>query len=128
MGANHLLFYVGMIRLASLIANKSKHKFRVGAVIVKGGRIVSSGCNKVGHPSSNRIYASVHAEEQAIHNLLIRNDLHTLANSVIYVSRIGADGRTRMAKPCDLCHKMIQSVGIKRIVYTTDTGIKEERL
>ena len=116
-----------MIRLASKLASHSEHKFRVGAVITKGGRIVSSGFNKVGHPSDNRIYASVHAEEQAIHYLLQRNRLSDLAGSVIYVSRILANGDVAMARPCNACFKMIQSVGIKRIIYTTDNGIEEEK-
>jgi deoxycytidylate deaminase len=35
-------------------------------------------------------------------------------------------GRMLLAKPCIVCESMIKSYGIKRVVYTTEDGLKEE--
>lgn len=95
---------------------------RVGAVIVKGGRLLSSGCNKTRyskHTARNQ-YESIHAEEAAIIRILTKpNGLQLLAGATLYVSRIKKDGTTGLAKPCEPCQKLINSVGIRKVIYTT---------
>ena len=108
------------LNTAARQAAKSTHKFRMGAVIVKGGRVVSTGYNVVGHRSQYREWESIHAEEQAIVKLLRSGSLDLLANSVLYVSRINNRGELACSKPCRTCFSLIQSVGIKKVVFINE--------
>ena len=56
--------------------------------------------------------------------LLKKNKLQDLIGSTIYVSRILKSGKSGLAKPCMECMCLIKSVGIKKIVYTTDSGVE----
>ena len=117
------------IRLATKVANGSKfRRARVGAVIVRGNRVLAVGCNRIGfcHWLPNRPYPeSVHAEQQAILQLLKTRRQDELIGATIYVSRVGRNGRCRLARPCKICTNLIRSVGIGRVVFTTDLGVAE---
>jgi deoxycytidylate deaminase len=107
------------------------HKCRVGAVIVSGGRVVAVGHNELRGfrcPTKKRWENSLHAEQKAILRLLTKGRLHHLVGATIYVSRIKADGTYGMAKPCSYCYQLIQAVGIKEIVYTTEMGTNSLKL
>lgn len=117
-----------MLRLALKQATKSGfYRARVGAVIAKGKRILSSGYNHIGYTKYiKRAYPeSVHAEQQAILSLLRRRRLDDLVGSTIFVSRIGRLGTPRMARPCSDCEALIWAVGIRQVVYTTNEGVAE---
>ena len=113
-----------MIRIAIKVANESKfRRARVGAIVAKGERILSSGYNHIGNNSVvyGRPYPeSVHAEVAAITKLLREQRLEDLVGATIYVTRIDRGGRVRMAKPCNYCMELIKSVGIRKVVYTTN--------
>jgi len=97
------------------------NRARVGAVLVKGGRILSSGYNQTRYSklSARNKYESIHAEEACIIKLLRKpNGLQMLAGATIYITRIKKDGSTGLAKPCKTCQDLINSVGIKKIVHT----------
>lgn len=90
-----------------------------GSVIVKGGRVISTGINKErSHPrivSSEHIkdHCSVHAEIDAI------KKARNVSGATIYVARINKKGAARDSRPCKRCFETIKSNGIKKIVYTT---------
>lgn len=113
-----------MIRLASRQASNSTHRHRLGAVIVKGNRVLSSGHNEIRYSKELR-KGTVHAEEAAILKLLKARRLADLAGSEIYVSRICNSGRLGLARPCLSCMALIRSVGIDTIHYTTNEGTVE---
>jgi deoxycytidylate deaminase len=121
-----------MIRLASKIAAKSHfRRARVGAVIVKSGRVLATGCNRIGHSKylRNRPYPeSVHAEQQAVLQLLKQRRLNDLAGSTIYISRILSNGSTANSRPCCVCANLLKAVGIRNVVYTADSGVSEYEL
>ena len=106
------------------ISRESNHpNHHLGAVIVKSGRILASGYNRVGQHNSNnyRKFAdSIHAEQDAIRSLLVCPDL--LFGASLYVSRIGKSGNLLMARPCPFCMRLIKSVGIKKIFYSDSNG------
>lgn len=111
-----------MFRHASKQASRAtgvKHK--LGAVIVKGGRVLSTGYNEIRY-SRFIGHTTVHAEESAIVKLLSRRALEQLQNSDIYVSRVCPSGLAGLAMPCTRCMDLIRSVGIKRVHYTTSEG------
>jgi deoxycytidylate deaminase len=108
-------------RIASKEAAKSQHKHRLGAVIVKGGRILSTGFNSL-RPSRVIKSLTLHAEAAAILKLLKEGRLASLAGSEIYVTRFTAGGAVGLAKPCMDCNALIRSVGIRKVHYTDSMG------
>lgn len=112
-------------RVAGKEAIKSQHKqHKLGAVIVKGNRVLSTGHNsirfsrEIGKPT-------LHAEEAAIVKLLTQRRLHDLFGADLYVTRFTKGGRVGLSLPCSRCMSLIRSVGINRVYYTTDQGTTE---
>ena len=118
-----------MIRLATRAAKESKFvRARVGAVIVRGNRVLATGCNRIGYSRllPDRAFPeSVHAEQQAILQLLKERRSHEMVGSTMYVSRVNNDGVARFSRPCLYCQRLIEAVGISKVIYTTNTGIEE---
>lgn len=117
------------IRRALIEAKKSTFlPHRVGAVIAKGHRILSTGFNS--RQSSGRLGTSTrHAEASAILKLLKERRLNDLVGAAVYITRFKRSGIVGMAKPCPSCAELIRSVGISTIVYTGETGESvEERV
>ena len=102
-------------------------KGKVGAVIVRDGKIISEGVNSVPkgvtpcteetcirkkldlHAGQNQeLCFVVHAEQNALINAL--NNRKDVQGSTIYVTK----------KPCIICGKMLINAGVKRIVYLKD--------
>lgn len=110
-------------QLARSISKHSDHPaHQLGAVIVKGNKIISLGYNKnKTHTKSNHAWKRLHAEISAI--IKCREDL---TGTTIYVYRETKNGDLGMARPCSSCLSAIQEAGIKRICYSTDNGYKEE--
>ena len=112
---------VRRMKICSILARESNHpKHKLGCVIVKGGRIVSSGFNRINTYNSRRSYrrynCSIHAEQSAI-----RPDISYNGCS-LYVVRIGRAGNYLLSKPCEHCLNLIKSVGIRKIFYTDSNG------
>lgn len=115
-------------RIASLNAKKSKHtQHKLGAVIVKGDRILSVGFNQL-RPSSVLKTQTLHAEAAAILKLLKEGRLSTLAGSDMYVTRFTRGGAVGLARPCGACRDLCRSVGIVRVHFTTNSGVETDRI
>ena len=110
------------INIAKEIASASKCVSKqVGAVIVKDGRILSTGYN--GTPSGytnccdywDGEYTSEHHEWSKTY------EIHAEMNAIIWAARegISINGATIYVtlEPCSDCSKNIIATGIKRIVY-----------
>ena len=102
--------------LALLISSRSPSmKLKVGAIIVKDNRVISSGYN--GYPSGcqhisihrdNHEINTIHAEQNAISDAARRGV--AVQNSTIYITHY----------PCINCCKYIISSGINNIIYLDD--------
>lgn len=115
-----LLFHPAF-KLAIEEAKKSEHKHRIGAVIFKGKRIISSAhnatrSNKIPYQFKNWLEA-LHAECHAI--IKARRDLKGYS---IIVIRLNNKNELMLAKPCDLCEDFINYVGIKEVYWSTSQG------
>ena len=109
------------LNIAKRKANQSTFsRARIGAVITKGGRVISSAINQTRYSkNANANWASTHAEEAAIIRVLHKpTGLKQLAGATIYVTRIKKDGTCGIATPCPSCQSLINSVGIKRVIHT----------
>jgi deoxycytidylate deaminase len=109
--------------LAKRAAMESTYgKLRHGAVIVKGGSVVSFGFNKSNHCQFGQRFrhmdkgpATQHAEISAILGL----PRSATQGADVYVVRINNDCDWRMSKPCPMCEQALKFVGVKRVFYTT---------
>ena len=101
----------------------------MGAVVVRGNRIISCGHNFIGYSRyhlDRKFACSIHAEAAAIIQLLKKRRQYELVGATIYVSRIGRSGEPRLARPCKSCNDLIWSVGISKVVFTNgQDGVSE---
>jgi pyrimidine deaminase RibD-like protein len=92
--------------------------FKHGAVIVRGGSVISTGINRFKNhpmtvsPEHIKKWCSVHAEMDAIRKL------KDAKGATIYVARIGKMGNQALSRPCNNCYHAIKKAGITKIVYT----------
>lgn len=109
------------LSVARYLASKSSARKTHGAVVVKGGRVLGTGFNKVRNhpaivsPEHIKTDCSYHAEEVAIREAGESN----VKGAIIYVARVNRHGNDRDSKPCPKCSALIDRVGIKRVVYTS---------
>jgi len=116
-------------KAVDLAKESSEKKYRFCSIITdKKNRILSVGFNslKKSHPlqkemakkcgHKDKIY--LHSEVSAIVNLDYGSKPFN-----IYVARVNKSGtRTMLAKPCDICSKLISQVSIKNIYYTRESS------
>jgi len=107
--------------LAKRLSLKSDHyQFKIGSVLVKKNRIISTGFNSLKtHPRSPHKYKSVHSEFMCVLGI----SAYDLAGATIYVYRETKDGNKAMAKPCKYCDRMLEQCGVKTVYYTVKEGI-----
>ena len=108
------------------MALKSISKFRLGAVLVKKGRVISTGFNimRKSHPIMQKYSENIdftlglHAE---VHSCIgvSANDLHA---SELWVCRLHKNEEFAMARPCLTCQKFLIDIGIKKVYFTNLEG------
>lgn len=115
-------------KMASKAAGRSPFKqHRLGAVVVKSGRVLSTGYNEIRW--NERLWKeNIHAEEAAIVKLLTAGRSSSLIGSEIYVTRFTRGGAIGIAKPCFACAALIKSVGIRKVHYTDVSGTSTYRV
>lgn len=104
---------MSIIDLATKAAMKARHRHRLGALIIKGGNVISTGWN----------YSVNHAETVALGKIFDTN----IKGSTLVVVRMRRDGRLGMSFPCASCLAAIVESGISRIVYTDQDGLVQSR-
>lgn len=101
------------LALAALSDMKQRH----GALIVKGGRVVSFGFNtfrNLPHHDMPGFDYTYHAEDSALRQVGPAD----LNGAKIYVARLSRLGLPALSRPCDNCMAHILKVGIKEVIYT----------
>ncbi len=112
------------INIAKEIASASKCVSKsVGAVIVKDGRILSTGYNgtPAGYENCCDYWDDKYTKDH--HAWSKTYEIHAEMNAIIWAARkgISIDGATIYVtlEPCSECSKNLIASGIKRIVYET---------
>lgn len=108
--------------LATKIAETSEVRRQHGAVVVRGGRVLSVGVNRwrnrntmtAGVTEAYDSSISTHAEADAL------SRVSDPMGATIYIARIDVQGRPRFSRPCENCAKLLEEAGVKRVIYTTD--------
>lgn len=125
-----------MFRAAKAVSELSDHRVQIGCVVVNKHRIISSGCNSStkchkiqaeldGEKFGCECPGKIHAETATLLPLI--HDGVDLSKASIYVYREHKNGVMACARPCARCEKLIRKCGIKRIFYTIENGVAEEK-
>jgi dCMP deaminase len=119
-----MLSDTNFINIAKEIAGASKCVSKqVGAVIVKDGRILSTGYNGTpsGYINCNEHWDGLYTKEH--HEWSKTYEIHAEMNAIIWAARKGISIEYATIyvtlEPCSECSKNLIASGIKRIVYAT---------
>lgn len=107
--------------------------YQVAAVIVKDGRILSTGingspkgsinCNEMGWSQINGKWTPRGSAEKH-HEWSLRNEIHAEMNAIIFAARngISIEGADIYVthEPCNQCTKNLSAAGIKNIYYRNE--------
>lgn len=114
----------GVIKRCIEEAEASTYKVKIGAVIFKGSRIISSGHNSI-RSSANikdkykKYKNALHAEQAA----LLGIDWNKVKGYSILVLKISPTKKyLSNAKPCKICQKLLAHIGIHNIYYSNEQG------
>jgi tRNA(Arg) A34 adenosine deaminase TadA len=114
------------IRHALALAASSQHRYPMGALAVRSGRVVAQAVNRRRNTPANVEWASCsfHAEEGLVR---ARSELR---GTTVYVARLTPSGIPGLARPCARCHQLLTDAGVRRTVWTAgvDTLGVETRL
>jgi len=113
------------LRYALQQAEQAPHdRWRVGAVLVRGGSVLSTGFNRYRNDPAQVEFghASYHAEEVALRR---SGDAE---GSTIYVARVTRSGLLGLAKPCPRCTDMLITEGVSTVVWSTPSGLDKARV
>ena len=117
--------------LAIKVAESSKSKKKVGALLIHKNKVITQGVNQdtKSHPLQARLAEAVglgekiylHAEISAL--VKCKSEVDT-----IVVARLGGHSgdEIRNAKPCKICELAIREAGIKNVYYTMNDGFLYE--
>jgi len=106
------------MRAARLEAEKSTHRFKLGAAIAKGKKVLSKAynTNKTNPRFGSGDYDTLHSEGHAIYKA-VRQGID-LEGTTLYVFR----KNNTLAKPCPSCERLIRDHGIKKVVFSDDSS------
>jgi tRNA(Arg) A34 adenosine deaminase TadA len=115
--------YLSLAARTAAAGEPRNHK--LGAVAVRGGRVLGVGANKARNTPSldiPRSAWSVHAEASCLRQVAYPN------GATLYVARVTGVGRTRLARPCPRCWDLAYRLGVTKLIYTTNHGVAVERI
>lgn len=102
-------------RLLRMLAEASPHpRYRHGAVALRSGSVVGKGYNHHG----------VHAEHSCLSGIWPNKR----KGLIVWVGRITKAGNWADSKPCKECEVMLREAGVKKVVYSTQSGFVEARV
>ena len=130
--------FFNIAREVSLLSDFKKA--RIGAVVVDGNRIISTGCNSTKtSPVQDRYnkyrhfddgtycIPKIHAEIAALSPLLNNNSINW-SKTELYIYREHKNGDRACSRPCAACARLIRDLGIKTVYYLNESGdyVKEK--
>ena len=107
------------------VCDEATHKqWRVGAILVRSGRVIATGANRYRNDPASVEYQEIsyHAEEVAIRRA------GNAEGATIYVARITRSGKIGTARPCKRCQTTLLEHGVHSAVWTEPFGWGKERL
>ncbi|WP_082526241.1 hypothetical protein [Kitasatospora sp. MBT63] len=102
-----------LIELALRQALRSRCRYRVGAVLGAGNRVLAASPNlRRNNPVVDFRHATFHAEEAVLRRS------RPLPGSVLYIARVSRAEIPAIARPCPRCQRNLAAAGITRAYYT----------
>ena len=113
--------------LAKIVASESLCRYKLGAALYYGNKVVSIACNVIKtHPDHKRFYGkhciSLHSEHACI--LKARRSVE---GTTLYVARYG-NMDTYTSKPCPACRAYMELAGVYSVVYELGGQLVKEVL
>ncbi|MEU8952553.1 hypothetical protein [Streptomyces sp. NPDC048489] len=103
-----------LIDLAVRQALRSRCRYRVGALIVAGNRVLAWSPNiPRNSPTVDYSHATFHAEEAVLRRV------QNASGAVAYIARVNRSGETLLARPCPRCQQALAAAGVAKARYTT---------
>lgn len=111
-------------KLAEKLAQKSDHQdHKHGAVLIRKNNVLGIGFNQnKTHSKSIHPFRTIHAEFSAVLN----SQQESFEGCELYVVRKRKNGQLANSKPCSSCEKMLRSLGIEKVYYSTDNNFTKE--
>jgi tRNA(Arg) A34 adenosine deaminase TadA len=113
------------LHLAVETAKSSPSRRRVGAVLIRKSKLVSTAVNleQKSHPLQAKLAEKVGLGEK----IYLHSEIHALIKAkedadTIIVARVNTQDKLRMAKPCPICSLALEQSGVKNIYYSTNEG------
>ena len=116
-----------MLGLAIKVAESSKSKKKVGAVLLHKNKVITQGVNQdtKTHPFQAKLAEMVGLDEK----IYLHAEIAALVRckgeaDTIVVARLGGHYgyELRNAKPCPICSLALKEAGIENVYYSTDDG------
>lgn len=108
---------MSFLDLAVRQASRSACRYRVGAVLAVGRRVLATASNQQRNlPTVDFKHATFHAEE-----MVLRRTRYAVG-AVVYVARINRAENPMMAAPCLRCQAALRKAGVVKAIYTTPLG------
>lgn len=108
--------------LKRLCEESDNAQHRLGAVLYKGGAIISIGVNKSGSSKLTKRHRYLRPFAQSVHaevNAILGITKEEASKCTLIVGRITAAGRFAMAKPCAMCYAILKQMRVRKVFYTT---------
>jgi tRNA(Arg) A34 adenosine deaminase TadA len=103
------------IAAASKIARTSDNRFRVGALVVKSGRVLG------GSPNITRVSPKTPPNRFSTHAEIAAMNIASETNgATLYIARLNSKNKYAVSRPCAWCMQKIKQHEINRVVFTTD--------
>ncbi|MGP3690503.1 deaminase [Streptomyces sp. IBSNAI002] len=107
----------GWMHAALRQASRSGCRYTMGAVLVRGNRVVAAAPNKRRNsPFVDFRNSTFHAEVAALRRA------RRTEGATMYVARLDALLRPAMARPCPRCQQALWEAGVQRVFYTDECG------
>lgn len=101
------------LQIAGKVRTESLMNIKVGAIVVRGSRVIKVACNATGKPKFIGSW-SRHAEVRATLNINCKG-------TTVYCYREhGLNKQPLLAKPCNHCIEWLQFVGVRSVVYSIE--------
>ncbi len=117
-----------ILEITRKLKDEPKGKNKHFTFIVRRSRILSVGFNDYwcSHTMANKLgyrFNGIHSELSAY--LKFREDKEKLSKCTLVNTRINSKGEIGYSKPCELCEKLIDKMGIKKVYFTNRNGEME---
>ena len=119
-----------MMRALGAAEYSDYRRVNIGAAVYDRDRMLTHGWNQARSHTIQKLYndkAGRVAPDHYLHaemHCIVREKRGALVGADMYVGRLDMTGMPAMCKPCPACELAIREAGIKRVFYTTPTGVE----